>query len=265
MDNLECPICLDISENAVECSQCAQIFCEKCTIGLKKCAMCRNESGFKTSNFARKLINNLPAECDQCNTKLTRIELKSHICPNRIIKCGFCDYSGNKKEIITHTGNKHIDNIIDTFSNAPLNKKDVLVLWENKTTVLIQPIDKLITRTGLMQYNKITIKAKITTTNPSYVVFGLSDRKLLLAKGYLGGDMGKGTWGIAGNGSLGEEGKWVTGMKFTNGSIIEINFDNGLITFSVNGQLANYKYKFSSPKVFIACSMFYAGDRVDIL
>lgn len=285
MDNLECPICLETARDAVECEGCAQILCNECTLSLKRCPICRKECSFKVSAFARRLINNLPTECAYCNFKTTNAELKYHLetCPEKIVNCSLCSSEFKCKELIEHATIHHIDELTKVFydsqydiqsSNENIESKKLtekliklnnLLVWENKTKYLVNNTTKLITRTGINSFSNIDVKFKFNCKNTSYVVVGLSDRIFNIAKGYLGGDLGKGNWGIAGNGSLGEEGKWVTGSKYNNNDIINIKFDNGYITYTINGIRNNYKHKFSSNKAYIACTLYNINDKLEII
>lgn len=264
MDNLECPICLEIAENAVECIQCAQILCQKCTVELKRCPICRKESSFKDSAFARKLINNLPKTCDDCGMKTTIIEFKNHVCPNRKIKCGFCQFVGFRAELISHAAQIHSKEIMDNFGGIS-NKKSNLLLWENKLSKLTHVHEMIITRTGLQPFKEIVVKYFITSKNTSYLVVGLTHKRIIGVKGYLGGDFGEGNWGLAGNGALGQEGKWLTGCKFASGDTVTVKLANSVLTYQVNGVSNDYSHRFKYPQVYIACTMFNYGDSIEVL
>ena len=285
MDNLECPICLETARDAVECQECAQILCNECTITLTKCPMCRKESSFRASAFARRLINNLPTNCPNCNMKTTNIELNSHIdiCPERKVNCSLCDANQSVKEIASHAANLHSLELTNIFFDSvyeienskkisensnilnDLIKKENQLVWENKSKVLINRTKQIITRTGIKAYISLDVKFKFNCKNTSYVVVGLSSKPLCIAKGYLGGDLGLGNWGLAGNGSLGEEGKWITGKKYNNNDIINIKFENGHISYTINGINSNYSKKFSSNTAYIACTLYNENDKIEII
>lgn len=272
MDNFECPICLDISENAMECNTCAGIFCEKCVVEIKKCPMCRGLTGFRPSPLARKLINNLPCQCQDCSKSMSRCEFKSHICPMKQENCGLCGFKGNREILIRHVGERHIDDIINVFSSKRKVEKEVKEeekeegLWENKTDTLTQTSNKLITRTGLNLITKAIVKLYISAKDANFVVIGFSLYRLLLCKGYLGGEHGKGTWGLAGNGSIGEEGIWKKGVGFKSGDYVDLIFDNGRLSYRVNGVKAKYEYKLTvGTSVYIGSTLLNPGDLVKIV
>ena len=55
LETLKCPICIDFTNDPMECQFCNNIFCKQCLgvennkIKIKNCPMCRNESNFKES------------------------------------------------------------------------------------------------------------------------------------------------------------------------------------------------------------------------
>jgi hypothetical protein len=269
MENLECPVCLEICRDAVECCQCAQIFCDLCTCKLNKCPMCRKESSFRPSAFARRLINNLPIKCPSCNIQFSKNELERHIsvCPNRKIVCTLCKMNFNSQNLLSHGITEHIDNLLLSFSDPYENSNEykIEVLWGNKTKILSHTFNGLLTRTAEQPFENISIGLKLRSTNSSYIVVGFSSKKICIPKGYLGGDLGTGNWGIAGNGNIGEEGSWKAGTKYTNNDIIRISFNEGLITYSVNNKPNNYSYFLKTPTAYLACTLFTQGDELEIM
>lgn len=269
MENLECPVCLEPAKEAVECTQCAQIFCEACTKPLKKCPMCRADSSFKESAFARKLINNLPKKCDYCDFTTTAAEMKYHLvkCDYRDFYCNVCSaFSGKKPEFVQHLLSAHNEDLLNTFTYNPDVEKHEKVVWENKTRFLRHSVDILTTQTGIKSYNNVSVQIRLRKAkNAAFIVLGFSDKPLHLAKGFLGGDIGSGNWGLAGNGALGEEGKWKRADSYKEGDIITLNFHNKVITYKINGKHNDYSFKFSKSSVYLACSMYYNGDELEII
>jgi len=269
MENLECPVCLDQAVDAVECTQCAAIFCDACTKSLSKCPMCRQVKSFKISGFARKLINNMPRKCDYCDFTAPQVELKYHYpkCPSRVIACNVCVFKGKKDDFFRHLVNGHSDEI---FSNFTMNNQKNLkpkqsILWENKTRTLRHSFEILTTQTALQPLHNINVKILIKKSkNAAYVVVGFSRLKMHMAKGFLGGDLGTGNWGFAGNGALGEEGKWQKADKFNQGDIISLIYENGIIRYEINNKRNNYSYRLSGP-LYLACSLYHNGDELEIL
>ena len=78
-----CPICIDISADAVECDSCGNVFCDNCVKKLARieCPKCKKFNFFtRPSLFARRLINQLPATCpNDCKAELIREQVASHL------------------------------------------------------------------------------------------------------------------------------------------------------------------------------------------
>ena len=80
-EQLKCPVCLEYAEDAVECVKCNSICCIGCVFNSNTdkyihCPLCRNtdmrvdNSWYKEASFARKMINNVPANCPfECEAK----------------------------------------------------------------------------------------------------------------------------------------------------------------------------------------------------
>jgi hypothetical protein len=106
-----------------------------------------------------------------------------------------------------------------------------------------------------------------TAQSIGHVVLGFSATILNIKKGYLGGDLGVGNWGLAGNGSLGEEGVWKTGLSYKQGDVVEITYNNGIIKYSINGIQANYSYRMrnSPATVYLSVTSFYQYTSLIII
>lgn len=124
-ESLKCPICLDYAEDPYECINCSILCCYSCihkdnTIILKQCPICRAESNFKQSQFAKRIIGNLSATCpNNCEAILTKADLKSHIqsCPKRLLSCNKCEYKGMIQEFKDHIISSHMDYMVNTLSS----------------------------------------------------------------------------------------------------------------------------------------------------
>eukprot|EP00743_Colponemidia_sp_Colp-15_P008271 GILK01008978.1.p1 GENE.GILK01008978.1~~GILK01008978.1.p1 ORF type:complete len:439 (+),score=20.42 GILK01008978.1:2-1318(+) len=76
----ECIICLEVAENAVVCSSCDVMCCEKCVQALSSCAHCRKSPFAFAPNVAlRRLISRLPVVCEHCNGFTTKAGLSHHM------------------------------------------------------------------------------------------------------------------------------------------------------------------------------------------
>lgn len=78
LDQLECPICRETAFDAVECSACSRIFCERCVSAINRCAICRASQSYKPSTLARRITANLPCQCKTCGLNLTRGTINEH-------------------------------------------------------------------------------------------------------------------------------------------------------------------------------------------
>jgi hypothetical protein len=87
-----------------------------------------------------------------------------------------------------------------------------------------------------------------------------------LSKGYIGGDLGKGNWGVAGNASVGEEGKWKTHVGYGENDTVHLSIDNGLVSYYVNEDRSKpYFYQFKNTQNFyFTFSIYYQGDTIEI-
>jgi hypothetical protein len=144
LESLKCPVCIDYAEDPLECQFCNHIFCRKCIaceqsrIKLNSCPMCRKESNFKESAFAKRLLGNLPVSCPkECGTNLSRNELNAHLikCPNKNFSCGIqgCNFEHKKTEFIQHILTQHENEILKKFekniaeTKTPMLSQSVLV------------------------------------------------------------------------------------------------------------------------------------------
>ncbi|XP_066917452.1 TNF receptor-associated factor 6-like [Clytia hemisphaerica] len=104
-----CPICLDIADDAVECTNCFKIYCGECTEGINACPSCRcTPSAWQPSRNARQFIGNLKTDCpnDGCKEKPTRSNLQVHLekCEWSLIACSSdgCDKRIKQSGMVEH-------------------------------------------------------------------------------------------------------------------------------------------------------------------
>lgn len=195
--NLDCVICLEVATEAMECQECACIMCKMCSIDLKSCPLCRKTKTIKESAFARKMINNMPSECKQCGFKATICDLKYHQvkCPLREIRCGYkeCTFKGIHLDFIQHISAYHEKALIDYF-DASLNNASDSVMFENgMKSFKMQASTFLYTFSSLNTIKSGSIKILIKRCkSPGHVCVGFSDKRICIAKGYLGGTWAEG-------------------------------------------------------------------------
>lgn len=123
---IQCSICLEEPTDAVECSDCHNIFCEKCAEPLKSCAMCKKEPMRSVTNIAiRRVVDRMPIACEGCGKCVPRGDMAVHLkhCDNRLRKCSSsgCNYKSNSKEqslkhIVEEHGNLLWENFEEIFS-----------------------------------------------------------------------------------------------------------------------------------------------------
>ena len=141
-DYLKCVVCFEFSREAVECLQCGNIFCKFCVLDIK-CPLCRNTSSYKESNFARRIINSIPIQCEQCGEISNRGNIKIHIkiCPQRNYTCRLsgCNYEGKKNEFQKHiiSDEKHLlESLNDFDKNQNDEKNNYFGLLHSRTNAL---------------------------------------------------------------------------------------------------------------------------------
>lgn len=107
------------------------------------------------------------------------------------------------------------------------------------------------------------IPIKMTKITVGYLVCGVSNKVMDENRGYLGGDMGQGNWGIASNGSLGENGSWKSGKAFNTGDVLTLKGENGVITYAVNGEFQTYQFDLGTSELYLAFT-FYYEDEIEL-
>ncbi|XP_066916920.1 uncharacterized protein [Clytia hemisphaerica] len=91
-DQCSCAICLEFADEAVECSNCHQVFCQKCIVGLEGCPSCR-QTPFRTQPnvILRRIFGSMTTNCtnEGCKERPTRSNLTSHLekCEWSTIEC----------------------------------------------------------------------------------------------------------------------------------------------------------------------------------
>ncbi|MCQ2818027.1 MAG: hypothetical protein MJ252_12245 [archaeon] len=112
----QCPICLEISKEPTECSTCEQIFCKKCIDDCVQrktvCPTCRQQFAPKQIDrnirtvYERSLMP-CPFGCNAL-IEFGALDKHSEECPKlekrpyQGYTCGFCDFYGEKEELLSH-------------------------------------------------------------------------------------------------------------------------------------------------------------------
>lgn len=82
-DLINCPICLEMIEDAMETPCCHNIFCEKCIIRTDTCPICKrryNMYQLVPNIPMRRLINEIVISCpnEECEVQCTKANLLKH-------------------------------------------------------------------------------------------------------------------------------------------------------------------------------------------
>lgn len=288
-----CLNCKKLPNSVYECLDCGAPYCSNCCLYSKiKCKEC-NCYEFQISVFGNMAINEIEVSCPKCKKGLSKNNLANHMateCSSVELKCLFknCDKTFSKKDMTMHLINSHESEIIDYFegegkqlSQVGLSVKPSLNLstsnfpdssdfvWYSGSKVFVHGESKMFTFTSKNAksgYWKARVFIK-KCQNPGYMVIGIFNKYFVEPKGYLGGDLGAGNWGLAGNGACGECGKWTFKKKYNEGDIVEIIYNRGLITYGINGELdTSYSFKFGTDSsVYLAATSYYAGTTFIIL
>lgn len=285
-----CLNCKTLPESIYECIKCGSPYCNKCCLISKiKCKECASFE-FQISPFGNMAINTFEITCSKCTMKIQRNMLKNHLakeCKSSTVKCLFTNCSKNctRNDIALHVLSTHEQEVLDYFDsskktfpqliqiNRPSTLDKIPVFpdfnWPNYSKTYIHQDNKMYTLTTSMSYQGHW-KAKVFVkrcTNPGYVVLGIFNRSFNENKGYLGGDLGPGNWGIAGNGACGECGHWTHDKTYKEGDIVSIIYDNGYVSYQINGIGNNYKFKFSTfdEPTYLAATVYYQGTTLIIL
>ena len=75
---VNCLICFNIIENPLQCDQCQNCFCAKCTRHLKGCPLRCDQSKFIPSFICKKLLSQIKIKC-KCGEELLYDNFNDHI------------------------------------------------------------------------------------------------------------------------------------------------------------------------------------------
>jgi len=144
-ESLSCPICLELCQDAVECTQCHNVYCNECSSSLaeSRCAICRAKSQFSVSFVARRLINTSPANCQHCNSAMAKGDLKDHLkrCDKAPLECPLCSEKLKKEESLNHLVASHrkesfakLETIFGLFNDENNNLSDDKIVSDSIVT-----------------------------------------------------------------------------------------------------------------------------------
>jgi hypothetical protein len=113
-DFINCPICLEMIEDAMETPCCNNIFCEKCIIRTETCPICTrryNMYQLAPNIPMRRLINEIVISCknEGCEVQCTKANLTKHnaICEFEVVEC---PNSPTCKHLLRRNLNEHVTN-----------------------------------------------------------------------------------------------------------------------------------------------------------
>ena len=124
---VNCPICLDMIEDALETPCCHNIFCEKCIIRTDTCPICTSKYDLYqlTPNIPmRRLINEIVIQCpnEGCEVQCTKANLQKHneTCLFEEVSCpnGQCAKKLLRKDLEEHVEGECEHRIIDCILNC---------------------------------------------------------------------------------------------------------------------------------------------------
>ena len=207
------------------------------------------------NSFNKLISDNKSIVDDKEKLLITFLELKSHFSSN------FSQCIEDLENVIhltniNHEAKNSLINENDSHEESPASIKPVLI-WPNESYVY--SFDKNF-RKNTFTINNIlpitfTIRVKVIKGSTGSMVIGISKTELNTEKVFLGGDMGE-SWGIAGNSSLGENGKWTTGKTYKEGDVVTISGNNGIISYHINDDdNSSYQYDMGTSTLYFGVSM----------
>jgi len=276
---LVCPICKDLSNDPYECKKCNQTYCKDCTSELKNyCNKCGEVTGFVYSKLARKIINDTEVLCIYCHLKVKKGDLDVHYssCPKYKLTCKYnsCKFTGSKNDFFEHVIVFHKGELIDLFTREHHLEFQVanqgLLNWINGNKVYVKSGNGkflVSTSTPVKKLTNIIVRFS-NCKDYNYCQIGFSNSMHNGTDKYLGGELGPGSWGLAGNGIIGEEGKWnkdfQSYLKFSNEEIT-LKFNNGVIQVSVGTKGNSYMYNLGVKEAYLTCGLYHEGGTISIL
>lgn len=153
-------------------------------------------------------------------------------------------------------------------NNNNLIKCDIK--WQNGLSVFKKTNEKnclttFSTLTPLQR--KFMVKIKLNKCYPDTTCIGLTTKLIKDKNQYLGLDKNLIEWSVMGNGTINEEGKFkaIKNIGFKEGDIVCLKFYNGFVSYYVNDIKAVYSYYFNKRTFYIAATLYFDEDEIEIL
>jgi hypothetical protein len=277
-----CSICTGIVCDPHQCQICQIGFCKACieewVSKSNTCPFKCTNSTIRESRIIRNIVSKLVFKCPwDCKEELTYEKFLIHedMCEKQITQCPCCKLDV-QKNILPKVlrGKKTYPTYEELFlENEELKKKLgsklVDLYFINGLKVFETPSGSSIRtfscKSPLPKSFSINIKF-IKVAYPGHLVIGFSDKIFSgETKGYLGGDLGLGNWGVAGNGSIGQEGKWIKGTGFKQGDIVTFSSTKSVISYAVNQVPSGYSYDLKKKPLYLTFSFYYPNEKIEIL
>ena len=183
-DVYKCNICFKIMDNPTDCENCGHSFCYECINKLKCPFGCQNKSLKSSSMAIKNILSNLKFKClndgckeiilysdvkrhdnicefqkiicpnNGCNKRLLKKDLENHVkneCEHTLIKCQYCDYKFDKKDIKSHENscrlvNKSLinDSASASFDTSNIDTNEYLKLLSMNVSKIVKDNQELI-------------------------------------------------------------------------------------------------------------------------
>lgn len=278
-----CLKCNELADDPYECVRCNQCYCKNCLINLSNyCVSCKQTTNFNISKIGKKIIDQLIVPCKYCGDKYKNEEKSMHYskCTRIKISCKYpeCRFQGEKNAFLEHVYVYHMNELYSYFSlSSNVKNQDFLnfhnqgiIVWQNELKVQKRPggQNKKYLISSLNKFKKAKIVVKFDCQDYNFCMIGFSKDQYNGDNLYLGGETGLGTWGVAGNGVIGEEKKWNKNFESVfsfKGDEIMLNFDNGIIRFQINNKKNNYAYDLKEQEVYLSATLYHADSTITII
>lgn len=278
-----CLKCNELADDPYECNLCNQCYCKSCLINFDNyCVSCRKVTKFNQSKIGRKIIEQLSIPCKFCGEMYKNQEKSKHysICTKIKIECKYpeCRFFGEKNALLEHLYVYHINELYSFFSlSSNVKNQDFMnfhnqgvIVWQNNSKIQKRPggSNKKYLISSLNKFKKAKIVVKFDCQDYKFCMIGFSKNSYNGEDKYLGGETGPNSWGVAGNGVIGEENKWNKNFETVfnfQADEITLNFDNGIIRFQINNKKNNYAYDLKEKEAYLSATLFHADSSVKII
>jgi hypothetical protein len=221
------------------------------------------------------MIARLIFKCEHgCNRELTYEEVFNHAneCENLTGECPTCKtvVSRNKIKIEQEKTIRALKDEVEVLKKKLQYYEimEVPTMFNNSKKEFVTPPGNFLRTISSMiplpENFSISLRL-IKLEHPGHMVIGLSDKIVNENKGYLGGDLGNGNWGVAGNGALGEEGLWRKGNCYKQGDILTLKGRGSEVTYLVNGKGSDYSFNLKNRPLYFSVSFYYENEVIELL